>query len=74
MGNCLSPILSNLYMEYFEKELLSSVANFEYTLFRYVDDIFAVITNSIEIPTFLTQFNKLSETINFKVEIETENE
>ena len=29
MGSCLSPILSNLFMEYFERDLLLSVVDFE---------------------------------------------
>ena len=74
MGSCLSPILSNIFMEYFEKELLPSIIDFDYVWFRYVDDVFAIIPATTDINEFLAKLNSLSESINFKVEIETENQ
>ena len=74
MGSCLSPILSNIFMEYFEKELLPSIVDFEYTWFRYVDDVFAIIPATVDINEFLAKLNSLSESINFKVEVETGNQ
>ena len=38
MGSSLSPILSNLFMEYFESELVRNILNIKWL--RYVDNIF----------------------------------
>lgn len=70
MGNCLSPVLSNIYMEFFEKYLLPNVIDFECTWFRYVDDIFAIIPNQVNLDMFLTRLNVLSPTIKFTLERE----
>ena len=40
---------------------------------RYVDDIFAVIPDSVDIKEFLCKLNNLHHCIKFKVEIETQN-
>ena len=40
MGNPLSPVLSNLYMEFFETRLLPSILPTNVTLHSYADDIF----------------------------------
>ena len=40
MGSPLSPILSNLYMEYYESTLLPTISPPNLTWFRHVDDIF----------------------------------
>ena len=42
--NVFSPVLSNIYMEFFERYLLPSTVNFELVWLRYVDDVFAVFT------------------------------
>ena len=38
--------------------------------YRYVDDVFAVLSNSIDTSEFLSQLNSLSHSINFTVEHE----
>ena len=71
MGSCLSPILCNIYMEYFESQLLPTITRgHDITWYRYVDDVFAVLPNSIDITEFLSQLNSLSHSINFTVEHE----
>ena len=70
MGNCLSPVLSNLYKEYFKKEWLPSMVDFDFEWYRYVDDIFAILPDNLNIQDFLAQLNSLSTSINFKVEFE----
>ena len=42
MGNPLSPVLSNLYMEFFEARILSNILPVNVVWFRYVDDIFCI--------------------------------
>ena len=39
MGNPLSPLLSNIYMEFFESRLIPSIWMSQISWFRYVDDI-----------------------------------
>ena len=52
MGSCLPPILNNLYIEYFETDLLPSEVDFELVWYRYKDDVFAVITNAVDVDIF----------------------
>ena len=53
MGSCLSPILSNLYMEYFERDLLPSVVDFELVWYWYVDDVLLqIIANTVDVDNF----------------------
>ena len=73
MGSCLSPILSNLFMEYFERDLLPSVVDFELVSYRYVDDVFAVIPNTVDVDNFLSKLNCLVPSIKFKIEKENNN-
>ena len=73
MGSCLSPVLSNIFMEYFEQFLLPSIVDSNIVWYRYVDDVFAVLAGDIDIGRFLSQLNNLSPTINFKVENEFNN-
>ena len=73
MGSPLSPVLSNIYMEYFEKHLLPSIVDFEIIWFRYVDDVFAIIPNNVNIDAFLNSLNNLSHSIKFTTEKEANN-
>ena len=73
MGSCLSPVLSNLFMEFFETKLLPSIVDFDLVWYRYVDDVFAVMPDNIDVDEFLSRLNTLSPSINFKLEKETNN-
>lgn len=66
MDKCLSPVLSIINGTLWER-LLLAIASFEHTWFRWVDDIFATITNSNDIVDFLTRLNPPLECIKFKV-------
>lgn len=42
MGSPLSPVVANLYMDYFESELLPTLSLLPSMWARYVDEIFAI--------------------------------
>ena len=73
MGSCISPVLSNIYMEFFERYLLPSIVNFELVWLRYVDDVFAVLPDNIDLDNFLASLNRLSPSIKFTIEKESNN-
>ena len=73
MGSPLSPVLANIFMEFFETELLPEILNFDVTWVRYVDDIFAVVPCSLDIDQFLESLNNLHSSIKFKAETDNEN-
>ena len=73
MGSSLSPILANLYMEFFEVSLLPSinVNGIKVVLWkRYVDDIFALLrlTEENALDNFLTALNSKEPSIKFTLE------
>ena len=72
MGNCLSPVLSNIYMEFFEKRIANAIIPDDVYWVRYVDDIFAIVKRHLRVQDFLNDLNSLVETIKFEVEEETE--
>lgn len=70
MGNPLSPVLSNLYMEFFEKKLLSNILPSNAVWFRYVDDVLCLWPCSENIEGFLPLLNNLAPSIKFTIEYE----
>ena len=60
-------------MEYFERYLLPSIVNFELVWLRYVDDVFAVLPDNIDLDNFLASPNRLSPSIKFTIEKEFNN-
>ena len=71
MGNPLSPDLSNIYMEYFEKRILQRILPTKVVWYRYVDDIFCVWPIEVNLQDFLTRLNNLVPSIKFTLEKET---
>ena len=70
MGNPLSPVLSNLYMEFFEKKILSSIIPRNVVWFRYVDDIICVWPGNEDVNNFFDRLNQLVPSIKFTMEME----
>ena len=72
MGSPLSPVLCNLFMEYFETELLPRISDIKWL--RYVDDIFLVWPRNLNFDIFYNNLNNLHPTIKFKYEWENNDE
>ena len=70
MGNPLSPVLSNLYMEFFETKILRNILPSNVIWFRYVDDIFCIWPLNVNIDNFLERLNDLVPSIKFTLEKE----
>ena len=67
MGSPVSPIVANLYMEYFEQKALNNATHPPRLWLRYVDDTF-VIQKEEHKQNFLEQINSVDPTIKFTVE------
>ena len=67
MGSPVSPIVGNLYMEYFEKKATSTVTHHPRMWLRYVDDTF-VIQKEVHKQNFLEHINSVCPAIKFTVE------
>lgn len=72
MGNPLSPVLSNLYMEFFEKKILNNIIPRNVTWFRYVDDIICVWPGNQDVKNFFAKLNQLVPSIKFTMEMEND--
>lgn len=55
MGNPPSPVLSNLYMEFFECLYVPKIFHFPVTWYCYIDDISAIIPKDLDVNTILAQ-------------------
>jgi hypothetical protein len=73
MGSSLSPIVSNIFMENFEKLALDSAQYKPSLWLRYVDDAFVVWPHGSEqLPNFFNHCNTLRPSINFTRGIESD--
>ena len=73
MGNPLSPLLSNLYMEFFESRILSTILPENVAWFRYIDDIICIWPDIEDVNSFFNRLNNLVPSIKFTMELEDDN-
>ena len=71
MGSLVSPIVTNLYMEHFEREALQSASSPRLWL-KFVDNTFVIQQQSIK-QLFLDHINNIDPAIRFTVEGNLEN-
>ena len=73
MGNPLSPIVANIYMEYFEEMALQTTMVKPKMWLRYVDDTFVIWNGNMdELSVFHQHLNSLRPSIQFTMEEESE--
>jgi hypothetical protein len=71
MGNSLSPVVSNIFMEHFEETTLDRADHKPTKWLRYVDDTFMVWPHEpATLQEFLHHLNSLRSTIKFTMEVE----
>ena len=69
MGSPLGPTIANFFLTNMENKILQNNADFHSKLyFRYVDDIFCVISNETSSDRFLDLLNKQHKNIEFTAE------
>ena len=74
MGNPLSALLANIYMEFFERDILKKInTHLDLIWYRYVDDIFICWPDHSDINRFVSDLNNLVPTIKFTLERENNN-
>ncbi|CAF5068029.1 unnamed protein product [Rotaria sp. Silwood1] len=72
MGNCLSPLLADLYMDDYIEKYLTDL-NQTNKLWRYVDDILILTKmNKDELDTYVKKINKRRSNIKFTMEYEND--
>ena len=72
MGSPLSPVLANIYMEYFEEMALGSTSLKPSMWLRYVDDTFILWPHQ-DVQTLLNHVNSIRPSKQFTVEKEQNN-
>jgi hypothetical protein len=73
MRSSLSPIISNIYMEHFEKLALDSAQHKAPLWLRYVDDTFVIWPHGADgLQDFLRHLNNLRSSFHFTMKIESE--
>ena len=70
MGSPLSPVLANIYMEYFEEMALGSTSLKPSMRLRYVDDTFVLWPHQEDAQTLLDHVNSIWPSIQFTMEKE----
>ena len=72
MGNPVSAVIANLYMEIFEEQAIESAPCKPKIWKRYVDDIFTILDRD-RVDVFLQHLNSQQPSIRFTMEIENNN-
>ena len=69
MGNPLGPRLANWFLGMIEKKIFDQHLSFYPSFYvRYVDDVFAIFSSSIEVLLFLNVFNNQHPNLGFTCE------
>ena len=69
MGSCFSPVVANIFMEYIERQALTTFREPPSIWPQYVDDVFCAIKLSV-IDDFHNHINSISLNIKFTLELE----
>ena len=72
MGECLSPILSKLYMSEYELNLLKQNSRIFLCWWRFVDDVFSMVRMN-EVDQAIDTLNSQNDDIHWTVEVEVNN-
>ena len=72
-GSPLSPVLANIYMEYFEEMALGSTSRKPSIWLRYVDDTFILWLHQEDVQVLLHHENSIRPSISFTMEKEQDN-
>ena len=73
MGTPLSPVLANIYMEYFEEMALGSTSLKPSMWLRYVDDTFILWPHQEDVQILLDHVNSIRPSIQFTIEKQQDN-
>ena len=73
MSSPLSPVLANIYMEYFEEMALGSTSLKPSMWLRYVDDTFILWPHQGDVQILLDHVNSIRPSIQFNMEEEQDN-
>ena len=68
IGNPLTPVLSNIHMEYFEKRILQRILPTKVVWYRYVDDIFCVWPIDVNLQAFINRLNTFVPSFKFTLD------
>ena len=74
MGSPLSPVMANIYMEYFEDMALDSASLRPTMWLRYVDDTFIHWPHQEDVQVLLDHVNTIRPSIQFTMEKEKDNQ
>jgi hypothetical protein len=73
MGSSLSPVISNIFMEYFEILALDTAEQKPSLWLRYIGVTFLILTHGLDrLQKFFNDINSILTTFKFVMEIETE--
>jgi hypothetical protein len=72
MGSCLSPVMANIYMEFFETRKLNLILPENTLWLRFVDDTFSIWNKDNNLNVFLDELNNQVPSIKFTCEVEKE--